>query len=140
MKKVFISFLFLQFFYACNNKDTQTPGQPENDLDAAATFIRDALDGKWNLAKQYLLQDSVNVQLLETAENKYKSLRKEEQRNYRDAVPRFYDSRKIGDSITIVNYSNSYMNKKDSLKIVRINGQWLIDLKYSLLPKSSNDQ
>ena len=77
MKKVFISFLFLQFFYACNNSDQQVANKPENDLDAAATFIRDALDGKWNSAKQYLLQDSVNVQLLETAENKYKSLRKE---------------------------------------------------------------
>ena len=140
MKKTAISFLCLVFFCTCNNNDQGSSRQAENDLDAARLFIRNALDGKWDEAKQFLVQDSVNVQLLETAENKYNALNKQEQQNYKDAEPRFYDSRKINDSITVVNYSNSYMNRKDSLKIVRVNGQWLIDLKYSLLPNRSNVQ
>lgn len=140
MKKILISFLLLSFFYACNNSNNETANKPENDLDAARMFIRDALDGKWDDAKQFLLQDSTNIQLLETAESKYQNLSKAEQQNYKDAEPRFYDTRKLNDSVTIVNYSNSYMNKKDSLKVVRTNGQWLIDLKYSLLPNRSNVQ
>lgn len=132
--------MLLSFFYACNNSNNETANKPENDLDAARMFIRDALDGKWDDAKQFLLQDSTNIQLLETAESKYQNLSKAEQQNYKDAEPRFYDTRKLNDSVTIVNYSNSYMNKKDSLKVVRTNGQWLIDLKYSLLPNRSNVQ
>jgi len=140
MKKPAIIFLALLFLFSCNNRDQEASAPAENDLDAARMFIRNALDGKWEEARQFLVQDSVNVQLLETAANKYNSLNKQEQRNYKEAEPRFYDSRKIGDSITIVNYSNSYMNKKDSLKIVRVNGQWLIDLKYSLLPNRPDVQ
>ena len=139
MKKLLISFLFLPFFYACNNNE-ETSNKAESDLDAARMFIRDALDGKWESAKQFLVQDSVNVQLLETAESKYNVLDKDEKRNYREAEPRFYDSRKLNDSVTIVNYSNSYMNKRDSLKVVRLNGQCLIDLKYSLLPSETHAQ
>lgn len=140
MKRILFVFLFLPFFWACNNNDQQATSRPENDLDAARMFIRDALDGKWDQAKQFLVQDSVNIQLLEAAQHKYNALSKDQQRSYREAEPRFYDSRKIGDSITIVNYSNSYMNKKDSLKVVRVKNQWMIDLKYSLLPNSSNVQ
>jgi hypothetical protein len=141
MKRLFL-FSAILFFYACNDSGSAIePGsEAENDLDAARIFIENALDGKWEEAKQFLIQDSTNVQLLSTAEAKYNSLDREEKRSYREAEPRFHGTRKINDSITIVNYSNSYMNKKDSLKVVLINGQWLIDLKYSLLPNSVNVQ
>lgn len=138
MKRILIALLLLPFFFACNNNKTEASNQAENDLDAARMFISDALDGKWDEAKQFLVQDSTNIQLLETAQSKYQNLSREEQQNYKDAEPVFYDSHKIGDSITIVNYANSYMKKRDSLKIVKTNGQWRIDLKYSLLPNPSN--
>lgn len=142
MKSVFFCFLILPFFYSCNDSGSviETSSTPENDLDAARMFIENALDGKWEDAKQFLIQDSTNVQLLSTAESKYSALDGEEKRNYREAEPRFHGTRKVNDSVTIVNYSNSYMNKKDSLKVVRINGQWLIDLKYSLLPNATDVQ
>jgi len=34
------------------------------------------------------------------------------------------------DSTTITVFSNSYKNDKDTLKIVKQDGQWLVDLKY----------
>ena len=36
----------------------------------------------------------------------------------------------VNDSVTIVIYSNSYMNNDDTLRILKTNGQWLVDLKY----------
>jgi hypothetical protein len=138
MKNVFIfTFLLLAVLPSCNNEDRKVTPASENDLDAARNFIRAALDGKWENAKQFLVQDSVNVQLLETTESSYQTKSNEDKRAYHESSITLYDSRKIGDSITIVNYSNSYMNKKDSLKVVRSNGQWLIDLKYSLLARDS---
>lgn len=109
-------------------------------MDAARMFIRDALDGRWFEARQYMIQDSVNVQLLETAESKYQEMDKIEKSNYRDAVPRFYGTRKVNDSTTVITYSNSYKNKMDSLKVVRRDGRWLIDLKYSLLPTETHGE
>ena len=133
MKKLLTGFLFLQFFLSCSG-DEKSNAASENDLDAARNFLEAALDGKWIDAKKLMLQDSTNVQLLELAEDSYINKRNEEKINLMGANPIIHGSRMLGDSVTVVHYSNSYTNKKDSLRIVRVDGEWLIDLKYSLLP------
>jgi hypothetical protein len=137
MKRIFLFYVFVfAIFTACNNRNSETPVS-ENDIDAARNFIQAALDGRWSDANKYMLQDSVNIQLLETVEESYRAKNSEDKRRYRESSINLYGSRKIGDSITIVNYSNTFKNKKDSLKAVRVAGQWLIDLKYSLLATDS---
>lgn len=130
---LFLSLSFLLVLSACNNNDEGDKGMTsENDVDAARNFIRSALDGKWNDARRFMLQDSTNKQLLDTYESNYQThMSAEDKRGYREANPTFYDSRNIGDSVTIVNYSNSYIKKRDSLKVIRVNGEWLVDFKYS---------
>ena len=60
---------------------------------------------------------------------------------YKEASIRFLkETHKVNDSVTIVYYSNSYMNKPDSLKVVRINGEWFIDLNFTFQPKDSIPQ
>lgn len=143
MKKYFlIIFLFVSVSYSCKNTDKKDSTASENDVDAARNFIRAALDGKWDEAKKFMIEDSVNVQLLETTEQTYNTISNDNKRSYRESQITWYETRKIGDSITIVNYSNSFKNEKDSLKVVRSDGQWLVDLKYSLLAgaKSINGQ
>jgi hypothetical protein len=79
-----------------------------------------------------MVQDSTNTQLLDAYESNYEThMNREDKRGYREASITLYDSRQENDSVTIVNYSNSYKKKRDSLKVVRINNQWLVDLKYS---------
>jgi hypothetical protein len=135
MKTWLTSMLLLVFFISCNNssENTNAPAS-ENDLDAARNFIRAALDRKWDEARRYMLKDSSNTEILNRFEDFYQHENREERRNYREASITTYDSRKVNDSTTIVNYSNSYKKKMDSIRIVRTNGQWLVDLKYSFLP------
>jgi hypothetical protein len=125
------------FVLSCNNNGEQQVNTSENDADAARNFIRSALDGKWSDARKQMIQDSTNLQLLDRAESMYRMMEREEKRSYRESNIRIYEARQLSDSITIVHYSNTYKNQKDSLKVVRGNGQWLIDLKYSLLPYDS---
>ena len=136
MKSVASILLLFVLCIACNNdKETASTPASENEIDAARNFIRAALDGKWQEARNYMIQDSVNNQLLDTFEERYqKSMSSEDKRGYREANITTYDPRKLSDSVIIVNYSNTYMNKKDSLKVVQVNGFWLIDLKYSYFP------
>ena len=130
--------LLLVFFISCNNEgNKETVAASENDLDAARNFIRAALDRKWDDARHYMLKDSSNMEIINSFEDFYQHEDKEERRNYREASITTYDSRKVNDSTTIVNYSNSYKKKRDSIRIVRRNGQWLVDLKYSFLPTDS---
>jgi hypothetical protein len=135
MKRLALCLLTAQLFFACNHTDQKKTS--ENDVDAVRNFLDAALDGKWNDAKGFLLQDSTNLWLLESAEGKYNKLPNSEKVSYMDAHPILYDTRVINDSVHVVQYSNSYTNRKDSLKVVRIDGQWLVDFKYSFFRTDS---
>ena len=130
---VLFGFLILQlFFWDCNNSDQNTPAKSENDIDAARNFIQSALAGDYKKAKTYLLNDSLNQQYIDAFERNYNQrMNTEDKMGYREASINIHQVKPLNDSTTIVNYSNSFKNKNDSLKVVRINGQWLVDLKYS---------
>jgi hypothetical protein len=123
--------LLLQcFFYACNSDDRKESPKSENDIDAARNFLRAALDGNFNEAKTYLLVDSSNIHYIEVAERNYTDADSATKSGYRVASINVHEVDPVNDSTTIVIYSNSFKNNHDSLKIVRLRGQWLVDLKY----------
>lgn len=131
MKKLLIGFLSLLVFEACNNNsEQQAPNKPENDLDAARTFIRDALDGKFEHARQLMLRDSTNDQTMDVIERNYEHMTEADRVGYRNASIQMHDTKTVNDT-TFVIYSNSYKNQNQNLKLVRLNGQWLIDMKYT---------
>jgi hypothetical protein len=141
MKKIITSFLFLFFLYACNNTDQQTASnKPENDLDAASMFIRDALDGKFSSARELMVSDTTNEQRMSDTERNYEHMSEEERQGYRNANIQIHNTRNVNDSTRIVSYSNSYKNKIDSLKVVRLNGRWLVDLKFTFQDRLPNGQ
>jgi hypothetical protein len=133
MKKIIFCLLFAPFLFSCNNQEEQATSTSENDIDAARNFIRSALDGDYKKARDYMIQDSLNTQLLNTFESNYQMhMNREDKRGYREASIRIPDVRKVSDTVSVVQYSNSYKNKLDSLKVVRVNNQWLVDCKYSV--------
>jgi len=51
---------------------------------------------------------------------------------YRNADIIINEISTVSDSVSIVNYSTSFLrNKSNKLKMVKVNGQWLVDLKYT---------
>jgi len=108
-------------------------------MDAAAKFLRAALDGDYKKAKSFLVADSTNKQIIDIYENDYNNkLNAEVKKAYKTASIRFLkETHDLNDSVTIVHYSNSYINKPDSLKIIKANGQWFIDLNFTFQPKDS---
>lgn len=133
-----ICFLFLQFFCACTNDErdrSDTTLTSENDADAARNFIRSVLDGKLDNARAMLVQDSLNLQLFDAYERIYNSRTSaQDKRGYRESSITIYAVRPLDDSMSVISYSNSYKKRVDSLKVIRDNGNWKIDLKYSLTP------
>jgi hypothetical protein len=128
------SFLFL-FLSACNDaaeKPGDTP-KPENGMDAAGQFIRAALDGDYTKAKSFLVADSTNKQMIDLYEwNYHNNMTPEDKKAYHSASIRFLkETHKVNDTVTIVHYSNSYKDKRDSLKLIKTGGQWFIDLNFT---------
>lgn len=133
MKKLLSVSMLLFFLWGCSGNDSQAASEkPEGDVDAASSFIRAALNGNYKQARTLVLPDSSNVQLLDNLERAYLHNNNAiEQRGYRESSIRIHHTRKISDSASVVIYSNSYKNKQDSVKAVRVNNEWLVDLKYS---------
>jgi hypothetical protein len=140
MKKIIqLSSLLLLFFSACNNSSEEPQVKPANGMDAASKFLRAALDGDYKKARTYLVKDSTNHQMIDIYEKDYNNnLPPEDKTKYKSASIRFLkETHEVNDSTTIIHYSNSYKNKPDSLKIIRINGEWFVDLNFTFQPKDS---
>jgi hypothetical protein len=132
MKRTLFFFLFLLFvFYACKSKDKTASARSSNYIDAARNFIRAALDGKFREAKDFMLQDSSNLNFLDVADRSYQRADQTLKDGYRASSIRIYQPiTNVNDSVSIVIFSNSYKNDPDTLRVLRINNEWLVDLKY----------
>jgi hypothetical protein len=121
----------LSILPACGSQDTKQaePGS-KDDLGTATVFIRSALDDNFDEARKYLLPDSLNVNLLDVEQRFFDRQDSATKAGYHLSSIRVHDLKKLNDSVTVLIYSNSFMNIHDSLKILRQHGQWLVDLKY----------
>lgn len=133
-----ISLIVVGFFSSCRNNDTDrsdTTATSENDVDAARNFIRLFLDGDLEKARTMLVQDSLNTQIFDAYERIYKNRRASEKKGYKGSTIQVHSVRTINDSVSVISYSNSFKKIVDSLKVMKDNGAWKIDLKYSLTPR-----
>jgi Domain of unknown function (DUF4878) len=132
MKNFLFVFIAATILSACSNTaETKKETQPSGLNDATRNFIRAALDGKFEEAKKYMLIDTPNVQYLNIAANAYQKLDTLKKEGYAESSIIIHSAEeKIKDSLAIVIYSNSFMNNPDTLRILKQNNNWLVDLKY----------
>ncbi len=116
---------------ACGNNEQDPAATAEGDADAARMFVRSALNGNYKDAQRYMLIDSTNLEDLAQAERMYLRDSLMRQRSLRESSIIVHDIKKQGDSVSIVEFSNSFTKKRQAVKAVRVNGQWLIDFKYT---------
>ena len=120
--------IYVLLLSSCNTREKV----PNTDIDVASAFIRDILENDFAEAEKLVLQEETNKQFLEVFKKDYNSKNKSELENYRNADIIINEISPVNDSVSIINYSNSYKRDKSSkLKMVRVNGQWLVDLKYT---------
>ena len=132
MQKIIVCFsLLVSGLLSCNSDDrTSAPGTSDSDIDAARNFIQAALVGDFQKAKTFMVNDSLNHEDLNAIERLNEKMTKEEKEKYQEASIRIHQNRKLNDSTSMIYYSNSYRNETDSLKVIKMAGQWLVDFKY----------
>lgn len=135
-----IAFVGSLLWLAACNQSEQTATAPESDVDAARTFIRHALNGEYKAARRLLVQDSANLEWLETAERAYMHNDVTEQRGLRESSILIHDTRKLNDSTSVIAYSNSFKKRRQVVKAVRQGGAWLVDFKYTFQNADSTAQ
>ena len=130
MKKInLLAPLYLMVLLSCNSVKKESP---KTDTDVATAFIRDVLDNNLAEAEQFILKDESNDQYFDRFKQQYSKKGKDELDKYKASDIIINEISNVTDTVTVVNYSNSYdKSVKNKVKVVRINGKWLIDLKYT---------
>jgi hypothetical protein len=130
MKKLILFFLPVFFLISCKDDESEEVPASENNIDAARNFIRAALDGKFDDARRFMLQDSVNLNYMDVVERSFKNLDQPTRDNYRTASIRILGKTNVNDSTSVVIFANTFKNDPDTLKVLRVGQEWLVDLKY----------
>lgn len=128
MKKIIYIALMASFAACGEGKHALVPA--ENDLDAGREFVRAALDGDFEKANFFLLKDSTNELLIKQQEQNYRNQPAGVRSEYKEASIRIIERKTLDDSTSTFRYYQS-ANSKDTttLRIVKKEGQWLVDLK-----------
>jgi hypothetical protein len=131
IRKILIPSLLL--LTACSGSHSYK--KAEDAQDAGREFIRASLDGDYDKASFYLYSDTTNEMLLAKWKKDYDMLGHEEQKKYRDADILPINIQAVNDSITSYTYANTYKKDTTTIRVVRIKGDWLVDLKEILNAK-----
>lgn len=124
---------------SCGSDEAPPEATTEGDVDAARMFIRAALNGNYKAAQNLIVPDSANQEWLAAAERAYtRTSDVTRQRGLRESSINLHNTTRLNDSTTVVEYSNSfYKDRRDKVKVVRQDGKWLVDLKYTFQPSDS---
>lgn len=129
--KYFLFFIACIFLFSCKNEDEEYH-QPESALDAGREFIQQSLKGKFTIANKYMLQDEENQFWLGKSIQTFNKYSEEEKTAFsRASIVITEVADVIPDSVTIINFSNSYRKVPQKLKVVKNNNNWLVDFKYT---------
>lgn len=139
MQKLFSLIFLLALSTACQQKETSSL-TASNEVDAGRKFLRAALDGKFDIAKAYLLQDSLNLNYLDVAARGYERLSQADKENYRGASIIVHENKIENDSIALLIFSNSFKNDQDTLRILKQGDKWFVDLSYLYVHPASLNQ
>ncbi len=130
MKYLLIIFVSL-LLYSCNNEEDEYH-PPENALDAGREFIGQSLKGNFKTADKYMLQDKENQYWLSKWSGQFNKISEQEKASYSKAsinIAEVNDA--VPDSVTIISFSNSFKKAPQKIKVIKYNGDWKVDFKYT---------
>ncbi|MCO5237593.1 MAG: hypothetical protein M9933_15135 [Chitinophagaceae bacterium] len=137
MRYTFWILLFFLISACSENKEYEKPDDP---LEAGREFIRFALDGEMSKAKSFILPDAVNERIFDNIEKKYAAESEEEKTSYKNASIIINKIHSINDSTAIINYSNSFKKEDSEIKLIKREGEWWVDFKYTFTGDSATGE
>ena len=137
MYKLFLA-LFALMVLGCKEENSLAPAQDAEE--AGTRFIRASLDGDYAKARFYLLKDSTNLFLMKQQQSNYDHMAANEKRGFRESSIRPIQILNQNDSVTLYRYYYT-ANPTDTttLRITKVNDEWLVDLK-SFFDQKSRDK
>jgi hypothetical protein len=129
MKYHFLILVLLMGFFSCNEPEGFK--EAEDPIDAGREFVRDVLDGNYEKAVLYIEDNQEDKDLFERYKQYMNNQPKKEKLQLKSSSIIINKVENLSDSVSIVNFSNSYSMKPTELKIVQKNKKWVVDFSYT---------
>jgi hypothetical protein len=128
MKQIVSAVLLMVLLAGCG----EAYEKPTDAIDCGRQFIEAIFKGNFKRARQLMLPDQQNMELLnEKLARDFRSRNSLDKNQLRSASIVINEIDNVSDSVTIINFLNSYDNRPAVLKVVLVNGEWMTDLKYT---------
>ena len=105
--------------------------KPEDALDAGREFVRSVLNGDYKKAELYIMPDEEDIRLFLRFRDYMKQRPQDEISGLKESSITINKVEEISDSVTIINYSNSFEKKPTEIKVVKKDDQWWVDFSYT---------
>jgi len=129
MKYHFLILILLMGFFSCNEPEGFK--EAEDPIDAGREFVRAVLDGNYEKAVLYIEDNQEDKDLFERYKQYMNNQPKKEKLQLKSSSIIINKVENLSDTVSIVNFSNSYSMKPTDLKIVQKNKKWLVDFSYT---------
>jgi hypothetical protein len=129
MKYHFLILVLLMGFFSCNEPEGFK--EAEDPIDAGREFVRAVLDGNYEKAVLYIEENQEDKDLFERYKQYMNNQPKKEKLQLKSSSIIINKVENLSDSVSIVNFSNSYSMKPTELKIVQKNKKWVVDFSYT---------
>jgi hypothetical protein len=130
MRNILSSVFFVLVFLPACNQQVKTI-QNSDPLLAGREFINASLTGDFDYAKKYLLADSTNLMYFERFVEFDNNKPVSDKEGYKNSNIIINATETVSDSVTIINYSNTYKKEPSKIKLIRKDNKWLVDFKYT---------
>lgn len=121
--------LLASLILSCNNPAGFS--KPEDGLDAGREFIRAVLDGDYKKGELYVIPEEEDIRLYKRYTEYMRKRSGKELIELKQASIIINKVEESGDTLQIINYSNSYTKEPIDIKVVKKEGEWWVDFSYT---------
>jgi hypothetical protein len=129
MKKTFAYLILIFALISCNEPEGFK--EAEDPLDAGREFIRAVLNGDYEKASLYIDENEEDKELFNRYQQYMKKQPQKERLQLKSSSIIINKIEKLGDTASIINFSNSYTMKPMDLKIIQSNKKWKVDFSFT---------
>jgi hypothetical protein len=128
--KHYITIITIFSIAGCTSGNSASPTL-DDPMTSGREFIESSLKGDYTNARKHLLQDSLNLEYFNGLQNFNEKMSGKDKMGYKDANIIVDSINQVSDTISIIHYSNTYKNKPDKIKMLKVDNNWLVDFKYT---------
>lgn len=118
-------------FFMAGCTPNNTAPTLDDPMSSGREFIESSLKGDYANARKHLLQDSLNLDYFNGLQNFNEKMSAQDKNGYKDANIIIDSIKQASDTVSIIHYSNTYKNKPDKIKMLKVGNDWLVDFKYT---------